>query len=84
MKKSMEEWKSWGKRKEIELYFYKGSVLDLTTFAKVHPGGKKALKNYVYKDITHLLFTIYHHKREILQTLNKYVIGSILGADLQK
>ena len=28
-----------------------------------HPGGLKAIKNYIYKDITNIIFDVYpHHK----------------------
>lgn len=41
----------------------------------MHPGGKKALANYVYKDITQILFNIYPHSPQILKKLDKYIIG---------
>jgi hypothetical protein len=41
----------------------------------IHPGGKKALRNYVYKDISKILFTIYPHSSSTLSTLNQYAIG---------
>lgn len=30
----------------------------------VHPGGKKVLINYIYKDITDLIFKVYPHDKD--------------------
>jgi cytochrome b involved in lipid metabolism len=44
----------------------------------MHPGGKKALANYINKDITEILFKIYPHKREhTLKILQRYAVGEI-------
>lgn len=46
----------------------------------MHPGGKKALENYIFKDITDILFRVYPHKKEeTLSKLAKYKIGEIKG-----
>ena len=53
-------------------------MLDLTEFIPLHPGGKKALANYINKDITEILFKVYPHKKEhTLKILNRYAIGAI-------
>jgi len=53
-------------------------VVDLTDFVNKHPGGKKAISNYFYKDITDILFSVYPHKSEqTLTVLGRYVVGSI-------
>lgn len=33
------------------------------------------MANYVYKDITHILFNIYPHSPQILKKLDKYNVG---------
>lgn len=51
-------------------------MLDLTDFIYEHPGGKKALSNYYYKDITDILFSVFPHKPEkTLPVLEQYVVG---------
>lgn len=42
----------------------------------VHPGGKKALTNYAYKDITKLFFNVYPHTPQSLHMLDKYKVGT--------
>jgi len=60
-------------------------VLDLTNFMDLHPGGKKALINYINKDITNIIFTVYPHTREkTLKTLKKYMIGYIPEGDMRQ
>jgi hypothetical protein len=51
----------------------------------LHPGGKKALSNYVFKDITDIIFTVYPHKKEsTINTLLSYVVGKIPPADMKQ
>lgn len=57
------EWRKIGERKGRLYFFYEKSVLDLTTFADQHPGGRKALANYAGKDITNVIFTVYPHNQ---------------------
>ncbi len=43
-----------------------------------HPGGVKAIKNYVYKDITNIIFLVFPHQKDTtLPKLMKYQIGFI-------
>jgi hypothetical protein len=47
-----------------------------------HPGGKKALGNYVFKDVTEIIFSVYPHKRETtIRKLNTYITGKIPSED---
>lgn len=60
-------------------------MLDLTNFITEHPGGKKALVNYVNKDITDILFKVYPHKKDtILKVLERYKIGTLLTRDRKR
>lgn len=79
MIKRVEEWISFGKKSNKTIFFYQDKVLDLTNFMSLHPGGKQALRDYLNKDITKIIFTVYPHKKETtIPTLMKYVIGKIL------
>lgn len=52
--------------------------MDVTEFIHSHPGGKKALISYIYKDVTETLFKIYKHDRNnTIETLKHYIIGRI-------
>lgn len=78
MSRSTEQWAQLGRQKHRYFYFYEEKVLDLTDFIQVHPGGKKALLNYTFKDITDILFKVYPHKKETtLAVLHKYRIGTL-------
>lgn len=63
MKKEVEEWISWGKKNKRFIAFYKENVVDLTDFLRIHPGGRKSLENFIYRDVTDLLFKVYPHKK---------------------
>lgn len=63
MLKRKEEWVVYAKSTKKQLFFYEDRVLDLTKFMNTHPGGKKALSNYLLKDITDTVFAVYPHKR---------------------
>jgi len=45
------------------LFFYDGKVYNLTYFIDKHPGGRKAIMNYIYKDITNILFKVFPHDK---------------------
>lgn len=78
MRRSAEEWIQYAKHHHKFIVFYEEKVMDITDFIQRHPGGKKALANYIYKDITDLLFNVYKHEREpTLATLNTLVIGTL-------
>lgn len=64
MKQTTQEWTAYGKRYNRMIFFYEEKVLDLTEFALYHPGGKKAIANYIFKDITDIIFNVFPHKRE--------------------
>jgi len=64
MNKNIHQWITHGKQYNRMLFFYEEKVLDLTEFSIQHPGGKKALANYIFKDITDILFNVFPHKRE--------------------
>lgn len=61
--KSTDAWVAWGIRNKRSIFFYENKVLDLTDFALIHPGGKRSLECYIYKDITQTLFKVYPHNR---------------------
>lgn len=52
MSRSIDEWVHYGKQHRRCYFFYEDKVLDLSEFILRHPGGKKALANYINKDIT--------------------------------
>ena len=85
MTKRVDEWIASSKKLNKSIFFYQDKVLDLSNFMEIHPGGKKALTNYLNKDITNIIFTVYPHKRETtLSTLIKYVIGRIPEEDMRQ
>lgn len=85
MTKRVEDWLALTKKTNQNLFFYEDKVLDLTNFMVMHPGGRKALTNYLNKDITTIIFTVYPHKKETtLRTLMKYVIGKIPEGDMRQ
>jgi cytochrome b involved in lipid metabolism len=80
--KPMLEWINQSKITKRMYFFYEDRVLDLTEFMNIHPGGQKALKNYVSKDITDILFSVYPHSTQsTLQVLFRYQIGKIPEKD---
>jgi cytochrome b involved in lipid metabolism len=75
----------WAKQQRKYIVFYEERVMDVTDFIHTHPGGKKALINYIYKDITNILFKVYKHpKEQTLATLNQHVIGTLTPRDRSK
>jgi cytochrome b involved in lipid metabolism len=75
-KRSTDAWVAWAIRNKRSIFFYDAKVLDLTDFASVHPGGKRSLESYIYKDITQTLFKVYPHNREkTLHRLSQFIIG---------
>ena len=84
MTKRKQQWIVYGRQTQKQLFFYEDRVLDLTHFMNEHPGGKKALVNYVYKDITDILFNVYPHKKQTtLGTLFAYTIGRLSAVDVK-
>lgn len=69
MTKSADIWVAWAIRNKRSIFFFENKVLDLTEFAFSHPGGKKSLENFKYKDITSSLFKVFPHDR--LPTLQR-------------
>lgn len=63
MKKTTDVWVAWAIRNKRLIFFYEKKVIDLTDFATIHPGGRKSLENYVYKDITQTLFKVFPHDK---------------------
>ena len=85
MIKRKEHWISYAKPIKKQLFFYEDKVLDLTNFMNEHPGGRKALTNYVYKDITDIIFSVYPHKKEpTLIKLLSYTVGKIPPVDMKQ
>ncbi len=78
----MEEWVRYAKGQHRYVIFYEECVMDVTEFIYSHPGGKKALINYIYKDVTNTLFKVHQHDRQhTLATLNHYIIGRVTPRD---
>lgn len=85
MQRKTVEWIAIGHRKSRLYFFYGDKVLDLTEFAFDHPGGEKALRNYVFKDVTEFIFTVYPHRKEsTLKVLLKYTIGTIPESEFKE
>ena len=85
MIKQKEQWITYAKPTKKQLFFYEDKVLDLTHFMSEHPGGRKALNNYVFKDITEIIFVVFPHKREpTLKILLSYVIGKIPPLEMKQ
>jgi cytochrome b involved in lipid metabolism len=81
----LEEWVRYAKEHHRYVIFYEECVMDVTEFIHSHPGGKKALINYIYKDVTATLFKVYKHDRQnTLATLKKYIIGRLTPRDRSK
>lgn len=77
-KKSIEQWIYQGKKNCKNYLFFENKVLELTDFMSHHPGGIKAIKNYIYKDVTNILFEVYPHQKDItIARLLKYQVGLI-------
>lgn len=55
-----------GKEGRPALMIINGEVLDVTIFAKAHPGGVQALMDYVGKDATKIFYSL--HRHEVLET----------------
>jgi len=78
MIKRIDDWIAFGNKANKNIVFYEDKALDITGFMNQHPGGRKALTNYLNKDITSILFTVFPHKKEAtLNTLLRYTIGRI-------
>jgi cytochrome b involved in lipid metabolism len=78
MIKTAEEWITYAKGRNRSIFFYNGRALDLTAFMFQHPGGRKILTHYTFKDITETIFNVFPHKREqTIQVLLRYVVGSV-------
>lgn len=85
MHRSAEEWIQWAKQQHRYIMFHEERVIDVTEFIHAHPGGKKALISYIYKDVTDILFKVYKHpKEQTLATLRQYMIGMVTPRDRSK
>jgi len=83
--KSKESWLQDAKAQKKAIFFFQDRVLDLTKFQNIHPGGKKALSNYIYKDITETVFSVYPHPKEhTTRVLLSYAIGKIPTDETKK
>lgn len=78
-KKTVTEWENFAKTKKKLLVFYENDVLDLTLFAKNHPGGKKIIEDYFMKDISNNIFQLYpHDPYRTMNTLMRYKCGILI------
>ena len=80
-----ETWVREAKEQKKSIFFFQDRVLDLTKFQNIHPGGKKALSNYIYKDISDTVFSVYPHSKEhTTKILLTYAIGKIPTGETKK
>ena len=68
------------------LVYLKDKVLDLTNFAKVHPGGKSTISRYRGRQIDGVIFnpSLHRHDASIIPTLLSYELKQSTGPDLRK
>ena len=57
--------------------FYGNTVLDLTKFAKTHPGSEKAVEDYKLQDVKETIFEIYPHSQSVIEVLQSHRIGHL-------
>lgn len=82
MKKKVKEeslsfWKNFAQTHNSLILFNGSEVLDLTGFAKVHPGSEKSIFKFRLQNIENILFTVRPHKLPTLKILKKFVIGKV-------
>lgn len=78
-KKTLPEWENWAKMKKKLLVFYENDALDLTTFARNHPGGHKIIEDYFLKDISPKIFQLHpHDPYRTMNTLMRYKCGILI------
>lgn len=47
-------------------------------FKNFHPGGAQVIRNYLFKDITDILFTVFpHNKQRVDKILERYIVGKL-------
>ena len=63
MIKTIQDWIEHGRTLHKTIFFYEDNALDLKRFIEMHPGGQKAIMNYLHKDISEIVFSVYPHKR---------------------
>ena len=61
--------------KEQLLLCIKGKIVDVTEFAKVHPGGRKPMLALAGRDATEAFHN--YHPNYVFKTLKKHVIGTV-------
>jgi len=50
----------------------------MSHFKFIHPGGSQVIRNYLFKDITDILFTVFpHNKQRVDNILEKYIVGKL-------
>lgn len=71
----IEYWVDYGKSKSKLIVFHGTSVLDLTDFAKFHPGSEEAIRTYKFMNVESVLFKVYPHSPQTKKKLLKFQIG---------
>jgi cytochrome b involved in lipid metabolism len=74
-----EHWVNLSKTRKRLIVFNGEEVLDLTDFAKMHPGGEKALTCYNLHDIENIVFRVYPHPASTASIMQRYVCGRLRG-----
>ena len=64
------------KEPERLLVVLEGWIIDLTNFAKFHPGGARILTENKHKDITEIFHSL-HNSVDYLSMVGKHVIGKL-------
>lgn len=77
---SFEYWKKFCFSNHKLIVFYGKLVLDLTAFAKIHPGSLQAIKNYQLMDVEPIIFNVYSHPPRVVKTLKTFQIGLLNSA----
>lgn len=86
MKKFMtlEEFEAEAQKKQAVLVLYKDKVLDLTQFARQHPGGSNHIYRHVGAEVSQLIFEDgpgrHKHSRKVVSRLLEYQVGVVVGS----
>ncbi|CAD8168602.1 unnamed protein product [Paramecium pentaurelia] len=79
----LKEMQQYARKNQLSLYAYKKAVYNLTDYAENHPGSEAYVQHYENQDVTYTQFNkkIVKTHREIISSLQKYIIGYIQKHD---